>query len=111
LPDAPTPWELQRALAAIREDMREHFKSLNQRLDRNVSVELFNAFQEAMQAKFADAEKDIAEIKAARDAEARQRAERSAQDRRLIFTAVFTAVLAPLALLLLNLYLTSKGGK
>lgn len=107
MPDAPTPWELQRTLAAIREDMREGFKGLNQRLDRNVSVELFSAFQEAVQAKFADTEKDIAAIQAAREAETKQRA----SDRRLILAAVFTSVLAPLVLLLLNQYLTSKGAK
>lgn len=107
MPDAPTPWELQRTLAAIREDMREGFKGLNQRLDRNVSVELFNAFQEVVQAKFSEQATDIAEIKAARDAEAKQRA----SDRRLILAAVFTSVLAPLFLLLLNQYLTSKGAK
>lgn len=107
MPDAPTPWELQRTLAAIREDMREGFKGLNQRLDRNVSVELFGAFQEAVQAKFGEVEKDVAEIKAARDAEVKQRA----SDRRLILAAVFTSVIAPLVLLLLNQYLTSKGAK
>lgn len=105
--DEPTPWELQRTLGAIREDMREGFKGLNQRLDRNVSVELFGAFQKAVDAKFGDIEKDVAEIKAAREAEAGQRA----SDRRLILAAVFTSVLAPLFLLLLNQYLSSKGAK
>ena len=107
MPDAPTPWELQRTLSAIREDMREGFKGLNQRLDRNVSVELFGAFQEAVQVKFTEVEKDVAEIKAARDSEVKQRS----SDRRLILAAVFTSVLAPLFLLLLNQYLTSKGVK
>jgi hypothetical protein len=105
VPDAPTPWELQRTLAAFREDMREGFKGLNQRLDRNVSVELFNAEMAAARGRFEDHEKDIAEIKAERDAEKNQRA----SDRRLIFMAVFTSVLAPLFLLLISLYLTSKG--
>jgi hypothetical protein len=105
--DEPTPWELQRTLAAIREDMREGFKGINLRLDRNVSVELFNAHQEAERSRHEEHEKDIAEIKAEREAEKNQRA----SDRRLIFMAVFTSVLAPLFLLLVSLYLTSKGSK
>jgi hypothetical protein len=105
--DEPTPWELQRTLGAIREDMREGFKGLNLRLDRNVSVELFNAHQEAVRARFEEQEKDIAEIKAEREAEKRQRA----SDRRLAFSAIFTAVLAPLFLLAIGAYLSGKGGK
>jgi hypothetical protein len=92
-------------LAAIREDMREGFKGLNQRLDRNISVEVFQAYQQAVAAKFEDMAKDIADINAERDAERGQRA----TDRRMIFTAVFTSIIAPLVFLLLNLYLTSKG--
>jgi hypothetical protein len=105
LPDAPTPWELHRTLSAIREDMREGFKGLNQRLDRNISVELFNAYQESVAAKFTEMANDITDIKAERDAEKKQRA----TDRRMIFTAVFTSIIAPLVFLLLNLYMTSKG--
>jgi hypothetical protein len=105
--DEPTPWELQRTLAAIREDMREGFKGINQRLDRNVSVELFNAHLEAERSRHEEHEKDIAEIKAGREAEKQQRS----SDRRLIFMAVFTSILAPLFLLLISLYLSNKGAK
>jgi hypothetical protein len=94
-------------MSSIREDMRDGFKGLNQRLDRNISVDVFKGFQDAMYAKFGEIEKDVAEIKAARETEAKQRA----SDRRLILAAVFTSVLAPLFLLLLNQYLTSKGAK
>lgn len=103
--DEPSPWELHRTLASIREDMREGFKALHLRLDRNVSVELFNAHLEAERSSHEEHEKDITEIKAEREAEKRQRA----SDRRLIYMAVFTSVLAPLFLLLISLYLTSKG--
>lgn len=61
--DEPTPWEHQRTLAAIREDMREGFKGLNLRLDRVVSIELFNAHLESERSRHEEHEKDIAEIK------------------------------------------------
>lgn len=103
--DEPSPWELQRTLAAIREDMREGFKGLNQRLDKHVSVDLFNAHLEADRSRHEEHEKDLAAVVAEREADKRQRA----SDRRMIWMAVFTSILAPLFLLLISLYLTGKG--
>jgi ABC-type nickel/cobalt efflux system permease component RcnA len=103
--DEPSPWELQRTLAAIREDMREGFKGLNQRLDKHVTTELFNAHLEAERSRHEEHKEDIAAIATAHEADKRQRA----TDRRMIWMAVFTSILAPLVLLLISSYLRSKG--
>jgi len=103
--DEPSPWELQRTLAAIREDMREGFKGLNQRLDKHVSVDLFNAHLEADRSRHEEHEKDISEIRAERKTDKQQRA----SDRRMIWAALFTSIIAPLFLLLISSYLRSKG--
>lgn len=106
MPDEPTPWELHRSMEGLRRSVEGGFNALNARLDRVVSGDLFQAYQQAVQRQFDDHERDIAGIKAEREAEKGQRA----ADRKLVLTAVFTAFVAPLLLLLIQLWLTSKGG-
>ncbi|MFI7643750.1 hypothetical protein [Nonomuraea sp. NPDC049400] len=103
--DEPTPWELHRSMEALRRSLESGFASLNARLDRVVPNELFQAYQQAVQRQFDDHERKIASIEAERDAEKTQRA----ADRKLIVTAVFTAFVSPLVILLIQLWLTSKG--
>lgn len=103
--DEPTPWELHRTVEALRRTVENGFNSLNTRLDRVVTNDLFQAYQQAVQRQFDDHESEIAALKAERDAEKNQRA----NDRKLIGLAVFTAFVSPLVILLIQLWLTSKG--
>jgi len=92
-------------MEALRRSVEAGFNSLNARLDRVVPNELFQAYQQAVQRQFDEHERKIAGIEAERDAEKAQRA----GDRKLIITAVFTAFVSPLVILLIQLWLTSKG--
>ena len=103
--DEPTPWELHRTVEALRRTVEAGFNALNTRLDRVVTNDLFQAYQAAVQRQFDDHESEIAALKAERDAEKAQRS----GDRKLIVTAVFTAFVSPLVILLIQLWLTSKG--
>ncbi|MFI6595010.1 hypothetical protein ACIBHX_02110 [Nonomuraea sp. NPDC050536] len=103
--DEPTPWELHRTVEALRRTVEAGFNSLNSRLDRVVTNDLFQAYQASVQRQFDDHEREIAALKAERDADKSQRT----NDRKLIITAVFTAFIAPLVLLLIQLWLNSKG--
>lgn len=105
MPDEPTPWELHRSMEALRRSLESGFASLNARLDRVVPTELFHAYQQSVQRQFDDHEGEIASLKAERDAEKTQRT----ADRKLIVTAVFTAFVSPLVIILIQLWLTSKG--
>lgn len=112
MPDEPTPWELHRSMEALRRSLESGFASLNARLDRVVSSELFAAYQQHVQKEFDDHERELAAIKADREADKKERdTEKSqrANDRRLIGLAVFTSIIAPLVILLIQLWLTSKG--
>ncbi|HEY9375051.1 hypothetical protein [Streptomyces sp.] len=103
--DEPTPWELHRSMEALRRSVETGFNSLNARLDKLVPVDLFQAYQQAVQRQFDEHEREIAALNAARDAEKNQRS----ADRRLIGLAVFTAFVSPLVILLIQLWLTGKG--
>lgn len=103
--DEPTPWELHRTVEALRRTVEAGFNSMNARLDKVVTENLFQAYQQAVRREFDDHAAEIAALKAERDAEIKQRA----ADRKLIVTAVFTAFVSPLVILLIQLWLTSKG--
>ncbi|MGA4992968.1 hypothetical protein [Nonomuraea bangladeshensis] len=64
MPDSPTPWELHRTMEALRHTLESGFNSLNARLDRVVSSELFAAYQQQVQKGFDDHERGLAAIKA-----------------------------------------------
>lgn len=90
--DEPTPWELQRALAAMRQDLREGFKSVNDRLDRVPTSDLMAAWQARYDQQLADIRRDVAEIQEDRKHEARERAKAS----RAAMGALVTAFVAPI---------------
>ena len=99
-------------MEALRRSVEAGFNSLNTRLDRVVPNELFQAYQQAVERQFADHERELAALKAEREADKKAREdEKKAGDnqRRLALTAIFTSVIAPLVILLFNLWLTSKG--
>lgn len=90
--DEPTPWELQRALEQLRQDLREGFRSVNDRLDRVPTSDLMAAWQARYDQQLADVRKDVAEIQEDRKLEARQRM----ATHRAAIGAIVTAVIAPI---------------
>lgn len=117
MPDSPTPWELHRTDEALRRSVESGFANLNARLDRVVPTDLFHAYQQAVQRQYDDLKREYANLKAEHDEEIRNlRGEWEADkkqklaDRKLLITSVFTSIIAPVVLLLLSLWLTSKGG-
>jgi hypothetical protein len=112
VPDDPTLGEVMRRLEDVRQDLKEDFRELGTRLDSKVSMERYQLEQLARD----DAMKLLVErvrgIEDAREQEVRTRheeaqriADRRAADRRLIFTAL----IAPVLLLVLTVYLNAKG--
>lgn len=112
MPDDPTLGEVMRRLEDVRQDLKEDFRELGTRLDSKVSMERYQLEQLARDEAARLMLERIRTIEDARDREARARAEaeqrladRRAADRRLIFTAL----IAPVLLLLLTVYLNTRG--
>lgn len=97
---------LHQRLADVRDDMRERHADLGKRIDGTVPLPLFQAHTAEARREHDELAKDIADLKAAIEADQRQRA----QDRRMILTALFTSILAPIALLFIQSYMNSRGG-
>lgn len=112
MPDEPSNGELARRLEAVHQDLKEDFRELAKRLDAKVSVERYELERRAADDVHRQVIQRIAAIEEARtqeqrqaDADRRALEERRRSDRRL----VFTALIAPVLLILLQVYLTSKG--
>lgn len=90
--DEPTGWELQRAMAELRQDLREGFKSVNDRLDRVPTQDLLAVWQARYDQQLADVRADVAEIQEDRKHEARERAKAN----RAAMGALVTAFVAPI---------------
>ncbi|MCX4450728.1 hypothetical protein [Streptomyces sp. NBC_01789] len=112
MPDQPTLGEVMRRLEDVRTDLKEDFRELGLRLDSKVSLERYQLEQQARD----DALKLVVErvkgieeareaAKKAREAAEQRAADRRAADRRLIFTAL----IAPVLLLILTVYLNAQG--
>ncbi|MFF3785205.1 hypothetical protein [Streptomyces sp. NPDC001933] len=94
MPDGPTLGEVMRRLEDARTDLKDDFRELGLRLDSKVSLERYQLEQ-------------VAREQAARNRrdEDQRAADRRAADRRLIFTAL----IAPVLLLILTAYLNEQG--
>ncbi|MFF4791812.1 hypothetical protein ACFY2M_19085 [Streptomyces sp. NPDC001276] len=110
--DDPSNGELARRLEAIHADLKEDFRELAKRLDAKVSVERYEIERRNRDDVHVQILNRITAIEEARAQEQRQadtdrRAadEQRRSDRRL----VFTALIAPVMLLLLQAYLAAKG--
>jgi hypothetical protein len=108
----PSNGELARRLQAIHDDIKEDFRDLAKRLDAKVSVERYEIERQARDEVHVQMMSRIAAIEEARmqeqrqaDAERRAAEDRRRGDRRL----VFTALVAPVLLLLLQAYLAARG--
>lgn len=112
MPNEPTLGEVVRRLEAVHQDLKEDFRDVAGRLDSKVSIERYQYEKEAAAERERLLVERIRSIEEAREKEAREKqeaeqklADRRAADRRLIFSAL----VAPVLMLLLTLYLASQG--
>ncbi|MFD8710414.1 hypothetical protein ACFV07_08055 [Streptomyces anulatus] len=112
MPDEPTLGEVMRRLEDVRADLKDDFRELGLRLDSKVSLERYQLEQLAKDEALRLVAERVRGIEEARDQEERQRreddqrlADRRAADRRLIFTAL----VAPVLLLILTVYISAQG--
>ena len=112
MPDEPTASELARRLDERFADVRDDVRGMEARLDKKVTLERYAYEQQARDEVHRQLTERVRAIEVARKDEADRRQleaqaalERRAADRRLIFTAL----IAPVLLLLLGVYLSSKG--
>lgn len=110
--DEPTTSELMRRLEDVRTDLKEDIGNLGRRLDGKVSADMHALQQQAQDDRAAALADRLKAIEDARAAEARRREEdrraaqqQRAQDRRLLFTAL----IAPVLLILLTVWLQARG--
>jgi ferric-dicitrate binding protein FerR (iron transport regulator) len=110
--DEPTLGEVARRLEAVHLDLKEDVREIGSRLDKKVSVERYELERRAADEVHRQVIERIAAIEQARQQEARERqaaeqklADRRAADRRLLFTCL----VAPVIMLLLTLYLNTRG--
>lgn len=108
----PSNGELARRLEAIHADLKEDVREIAKRLDAKVSVERYEIERRSRDTVHDQMMGRIAAIEEARTLEQRQaEADRRATEdrRRADRRLAFTALVAPVLLLLLQAYLTAKG--
>ncbi|WP_326764341.1 hypothetical protein OG978_06900 [Streptomyces sp. NBC_01591] len=112
MPDEPTLGEVMRRLEDVRTDLKDDFRELGLRLDSKVSLERYQLEQQARDDALKLLVERVRGIEEAREQAAQNRrdedqhaADRRAADRRLIFTAL----IAPVLLLILTVYLNAQG--
>ena len=110
--DEPTLGEVVRRLEAIHADLKEDLREYGARLDSKVSIERYELERRAADDGHRQVIERVTAIEAAREREKEHREQerqavedRRRADRRL----VFTALVAPVLLLLLQAYLAAKG--
>ncbi|NWF25223.1 hypothetical protein HW130_02920 [Streptomyces sp. PKU-EA00015] len=108
----PTLGEVMRRLEDVRQDLKEDFRELGVRLDSKVSMERYQLEKVASDTAAALLIERVKSIEDAleqeekdRRAEAQKQADRRAQDRRLLFSAI----VAPILMLLLTVYINTQG--
>lgn len=110
--DEVTLGEVMRRLDDVRLDLKEDIRQLRQMLDTKVSMERYQLEQLARDETLRQLVERIKSMEDARDREIQRRrdeeqkvAESRASDRRL----VFSALIAPVIMLFLTLYLSARG--
>lgn len=101
MPDEPTLGEVMRRLEDVRLDLKEDFRELGVRLDTKVSLERYQLEQQARD----NAHTAITERVKALEEAAKEKERQRQNDRRLIFSAL----IVPVLLVLLTVYLQTKG--
>lgn len=112
MPDEPTLGEVKRRVEAGFVDVKEDIKNLIEALDRRVSMERYQLEKEARDKEIKEILERVRAVEEARRKEAEQReadrraaAAQRAADRRLILTAL----IVPVLLVVLQVYLSAKG--
>lgn len=110
--DEPTLGEVMRRLDDIHLNLKDDIRELGIRLDTKVSMERYQLEQQARDESLRLLIERVRAIENAREQDERQRREeeqrmvdRRAADRRLIFSAL----IAPIIMLFLTLYLNARG--
>lgn len=114
--DEPGGWELKRSHEQLRQDMRDGFNNLGQRLDKVVTAEAFAAEQRRVDDKFRDLADDITTERSQRvEAIALEKSEREKGDARQQLALdklvanqkwLIAAVLLPLAFFVVTTLIT-----
>lgn len=112
MPDEVTLGELIRRLDDVRADCKEDTREIRLMLDTKVSMERYQLEQQSRETVHHLLSERVKAIEEARQQEQRKRqeddqrlADRRAADRRLIFSAL----IAPILMLFLTLYLSARG--
>lgn len=112
MPNEPTLGEVMRRLEDVRTDLKDDLREMGTRLDSKVSLERYQLEQLAKDEALRLVAERVRGIEEAREQEAERRredaqraADRRATDRRLIFTAL----IAPVLLLILTVYINAQG--
>jgi ferric-dicitrate binding protein FerR (iron transport regulator) len=110
--DEPTLGEVVRRLEAIHADLKEDLREYGARLDSKVSIERYELERRAADDVHRQVIERVTAIETSREREKQQREqdrratdERRRADRRL----AFTALIAPVLILLLQAYLSARG--
>lgn len=101
MPDEPTLGEVVRRLEAVHADLKEDIRQQGGRLDGKVSLDVFEL-------RIAALDKDLQAVAARAvtlEQADRERARQRAADRRWIFSAL----IVPVVLVVLQAYLTTRG--
>lgn len=108
----PTLGEVMRRLEDVRQDLKEDFRELGSRLDGKVSMERYQLEQLARDEALKLLVERVTSIENAREQERERKqqedqriTERRAADRRLLFSAI----VAPVLMLLLTVYVQARG--
>lgn len=101
MPDEPTLGEVMRRLEDVRTDLKDDFRELGVRLDSKVSLERY----QLEQANREDAYKVLTERVKGLEEASREKERQRAADRRLIFSAL----IVPVLMVFLTVYLQAKG--
>ncbi|MGP4114648.1 hypothetical protein ACTWP5_27530 [Streptomyces sp. 4N509B] len=112
MPDEPTLGEVMRRLEDVRQDLKDDLSQLATRLDGKVSLDIFELRMKAFERDITDAAARVAEIEGAREREREQQGElrrRAEEQRRADRRLAFSALVAPVLILLLTVYINAQG--
>jgi hypothetical protein len=110
--DDPSNGELAHRLEAMRIDLKEDFRELVGRLDAKVSVERYEIERRNRDEVHVAMMERIAAIETARDKEkedARQARQKATDERRADRRLIFSALVVPVLIVLLQAYLAARG--
>ena len=110
--DDPSNGELARRLEAVHQDLKEDFREIAKRLDAKVSLERYELERRNRDEVHVAMMERIAAIEQARTEEQRkaQEARQKAEDqRRADRRLIFSALIVPVLIILLQAYLAAKG--